>query len=142
MGAGSGLGTAVVFVSSEWAAVANITSISRSGRDSGVDEAAPLPTTVKAGTTARYVEKVSTKMADAGQTTLSCVFDPADPPPYDAAPETITITRPFPAGKSGSQPIFSATGFINEWDWVINENFMRLNLTIKWSGDEAWTAST
>lgn len=138
MAGASGLGTVLLFTDSTW--TASPLTISFNGRSCPVDDITPLNTAVKAGLQSRYRTNVSTKLADPGQLQVSCVFDPTDPPPYDAPPELIRLTfHNIGALGVGTAGKFENTGFISAWDLTVNENAPRMNITIKLTGNPSFT---
>lgn len=90
-----------------------------------------------------YRLKVPGDLIDAGGFTASILFDPNSQPPINAAPETITVTFPIPAGGSSGATL-AGTGFVSSWTWTAPlDELMSAEMTIVWSGatGPAWTDS-
>lgn len=82
-------------------------------------------------------------LVDDGDVTVDIHFDPDSQPPISAAPETITITFPLPAGQSTAGKVVG-TGFISAWSWGDPlEDKMTARMTITWDGGTGptWTPS-
>jgi len=103
-----GISGSIVFATSAWTAQTRTISISES-RD--VDDTTHLGLTEKsAGVLFRTKAPM---MADGGIATVTFVFDPDDPPPYDAVPETVTITFPPGTGLTNGATLVHTLSFIS-----------------------------
>lgn len=97
-------------------------------------------------TTHMETEDARTKMpgdlVDSGDVTVEIQFDPNNPPPIDAAPETITITFPVATGDLSGATL-AGTGFISSTNWTAPlEDKMVGSYTITWSGEATYTGGT
>lgn len=81
-------------------------------------------------------------LVDNGEVEATILYDPDVQPPFNAAPEMMTLTYPVPAGGlSGATEVF--TGFITDWTkpTLVTDGLMESTITIKISGDVAFAAS-
>lgn len=82
-------------------------------------------------------EYTPTQLPDPGELELEALFNPDNPPPYTAAPETIRLT--FPVG-SGTAAKMEGTGFITKCGIVVPlEEMMSQTIRIKFTGALTFT---
>jgi hypothetical protein len=84
------------------------------------------------GSTAR--EFSPSELIDAGECTMSILFEPGVVVPVGAAPEVITITFPF-VTTSTTKGNWACTGYISSYSATASlEERMEGSVTIKWTG--------
>lgn len=125
-----GTSTTITFGTSGW--TGEIASVD------GPNETREAIDTTHLGTTGNRTFTPAT-LVDSGEVSLTCWYDPDEPPPIDGAAETITITWPVPSGLSnGATAEF--TGFITSVGRTTPlEEKIEGSITIKASGDITFT---
>ncbi len=124
--ADEGHGATVTFGTSAWSQT--LTSIGHDGVSREALETSDLGTS-------NNETFIPSDLVNPGSLSIEWNYDPNNPPPYNAAAETITLTFPIPSGGAAGST-WAATGFMTDFSisGVENKSIMKGSATLKFSG--------
>jgi hypothetical protein len=131
--ADEGFGTTITFQSGFFA---QITNVGWDGIERGDIDTSHMTTTEG------WMTFIPSDLKNAGELTVEISFDPDDAPPITAAPETITVTHPIPAG-GNTAATWACSGYMKSFGNAIpHDGKMTGTAVLKFSGKPTFTAGT
>jgi len=141
-----GTGTTIVFGTTSW--TSNLKSVTWSGIKRKALDSSYMGTTQVAGpntTTTGFgsMTFIPSSLSDPGSLKFVVQFNPDKIPLIDSASETVTVTFPKSNGMVTAGPKWAGTGFVTDFEVTDQmEEIMTATITVKMSGNIAWTTGS